>query len=448
MEVYYERQMRHNYLIIKQENSCEESYESQMLMANTIDGLLKFRFRQTENGVLYYYEITSKQPLTRLLEGRWIGKDEIAGLIVSIARILERIECYLLQESQILLEPEYIYVTPEDFKIYLCVVPGRKIDFPKAMEQLLQYILKKVDHKEKDSVLLAYRLYQESQKELYGMDNLLKWLSQETKAVGREEEKRDFASQIADLDNPMPETTEFLPLEYGKEVKPKQQKKKTAFWKRIPVIIGILMTPGVVWLIKGTGFFKEYPLLLAAWYGMWGIFGLALWIIRCIFSENVEEEREETKQLLFKAKEEHSWEIPSLSEEPSLKVGEGSPSTDSVIRPVTAPVMETQLLTPENVNQKIVRYLVSLDKQQEDIPIPYFPFIIGKKSGITDYTLNKDTVSRLHVKLEEIDGGYQITDLNSTNGTMVKGVMLQNNETKFLEIGDEIYIADSGFRFM
>ena len=47
MEVYYERQMRHNYLIIKQENSCEESYESQMLMANTIDGLLKFRFRQT-----------------------------------------------------------------------------------------------------------------------------------------------------------------------------------------------------------------------------------------------------------------------------------------------------------------------------------------------------------------------------------------------------------------
>ncbi len=46
MEVYYERQMRHNYLIIKQENSCEESYESQMLMANTIDGLLKFRFRQ------------------------------------------------------------------------------------------------------------------------------------------------------------------------------------------------------------------------------------------------------------------------------------------------------------------------------------------------------------------------------------------------------------------
>ena len=89
-----------------------------------------------------------------------------------------------------------------------------------------------------------------------------------------------------------------------------------------------------------------------------------------------------------------------------------------------------------------------MDKQQEDIPIPYFPFIIGKKSGITDYTLNKDTVSRLHVKLEEIDGGYQITDLNSTNGTMVKGVMLQNNETKFLEIGDEIYIADSGFRFM
>lgn len=431
MEVHYERQMRHNYLIIKPENSCEESYESRMLMVNAIDGLLKFRFRQTEDGVLYYYEITSKQPLSRILEGRWIGRNEITGLIASIARILERMENYLLLESRILLEPEYIYVNPEDFKIFLCLVPGREADFPKAMEQLLQYILKKVDHEEKDGVLLAYRLYQESQKQFYGMDNLLKWLSQETKAAaGPEDEKSNFAPQIIKFDSSIPETTEPLSPEYGKEVRPKQQKeKKTTVRRGVPVIAGILMTPGLVWLIKGTGFFAEYPFLLAAWYGVWGIFGLALWIIKRIFAENVEES---------------SWEVPFLSEESPLEKAEVSPAA----APTIPPVMETQLLTPENTGQKGIRYLVSLDKQQEDIPIPYFPFIIGKKSEIADYTLNKDTVSRLHVKLEEKDGGYQITDLNSTNGTMVKGVMLQNNETRFLEIGDEIYIADSGFRFM
>ena len=51
MEVHYERQMRHNYLIIESENSESENYECRMLMANTIEGLLKFRFQKTENGL-------------------------------------------------------------------------------------------------------------------------------------------------------------------------------------------------------------------------------------------------------------------------------------------------------------------------------------------------------------------------------------------------------------
>ena len=44
--------------------------------------------------------------------------------------------------------------------------------------------------------------------------------------------------------------------------------------------------------------------------------------------------------------------------------------------------------------------------------------------------------------------GYTLTDLNSTNGTWVRGKALMNNETVFLEEGDEIYIADCGFRFL
>ena len=65
-----------------------------------------------------------------------------------------------------------------------------------------------------------------------------------------------------------------------------------------------------------------------------------------------------------------------------------------------------------------------------------------------DFVLNKDTVSRLHVKIEETESGYTITDLNSTNGTRVRGEMLQNNQQTPLESGDEVYIADNGFRFM
>ena len=82
-----------------------------------------------------------------------------------------------------------------------------------------------------------------------------------------------------------------------------------------------------------------------------------------------------------------------------------------------------------------------------EIPLGYFPFIIGKNKTISDYCLNEPGVSRLHVKLERADTRYLVTDLNSTNGTLVDGRMLDANETCELPLGGELTIAAMRFRF-
>ena len=71
MEIRYSREMSHNYMII--EAPEEEGYASKMLSVNTIEGLLKFRTRQTEEFMEYHYEITSRQPLKRILEKRTLS---------------------------------------------------------------------------------------------------------------------------------------------------------------------------------------------------------------------------------------------------------------------------------------------------------------------------------------------------------------------------------------
>ena len=53
---------------------------------------------------------------------------------------------------------------------------------------------------------------------------------------------------------------------------------------------------------------------------------------------------------------------------------------------------ETRVLSAEEGRDKSIRCLVSMDKKTEDIPVPYFPFLIGKQSGIVDYILTRDTV--------------------------------------------------------
>ena len=95
-----------------------------------------------------------------------------------------------------------------------------------------------------------------------------------------------------------------------------------------------------------------------------------------------------------------------------------------------------------------IRRLISIKRDREEIVIPYYPFLIGKQESLVDYVMKEETVSRLHVRIDREESGYRITDLNSTNGTVVRGKVLEANESIFVEIGDEIYIADQGFLFI
>lgn len=501
MEIRYERQIRHNYLILTPEPPCEESYECRMLMANKIDGLLRFRFQQTEAGIDYYYEITSRQPLIRLLEGRYIQREEVVRLVTAIAGVVDRLERYLLRENQLFLDPQYIYVEPESFQVQFCLVPGRNEDFPKALEDLLQFILKKVNHSERDCVLLVYRLFQESQRDSYGLGDLLKWLPTDEK---REAQKDDYEVSLEQLPfgeekDGLEERREFRSLRnpsydgrLEKTGLPMGEKIPTPVrrgvgknvWKVIGLGGCVLLAPVALWLLEGEWFLIQYGWLIGIWYAVWGAVTagffsaqfLRNWRRKHVGKEtdfgvkSGEDVKPERGLKLGSGRCRTAWDVESMESETeyreALRAGAGQGLETELARdrktdlgidgipPAAAPsveedhIFETRVLLRGDSPQKAEHYLISIDKTEEDIPIPYFPFIIGKQSGIVDGVLAKDTVSRIHAKIEDTGEGFQITDLNSTNGTRVRGRLLQNNETVPLERGDEIAIADSGFRFL
>ena len=91
--------------------------------------------------------------------------------------------------------------------------------------------------------------------------------------------------------------------------------------------------------------------------------------------------------------------------------------------------------------------MTSIEGEEDEIVISYYPFVIGKNKNLADYVLQKDTVSRFHLRIDKDGGTYTVTDLNSTNGTRVRGKLLDANETAVIEVGDEIIIADIGYIF-
>lgn len=425
MEITYKREMKHNYMIIKGEGD-QSGYAEKMLAGNHIEGLLKFRVKLTDNEKQYYYEITSRQPLKRLLSSKNVKSAEISRLILGISQVLEKIDAYLLSEEQILMDPEYIYTDPETGEFGLCLVPGYHGDFPAALTKLLQYLLGKVDHQDKESVVLAYSLFQESQKENYGMKDLLKLLYPINGGNETEKEQESDTLEITATENENGENGKEEPAVILK-------KKKQKSWYQL-----FFLPAGLAGLYGWGG----WDALYAGWMWIAGI-EIVIIAITMLSWNKWSGEEPEKEQVSQKTLEINSWHM-DFEEKPPEETYE-----NVMQKPVFSSSFndENTVLLAKTENKKGFHKLVSLQPERPDILLEYYPFIIGKQEEIADYVLAKDTVSRLHVRLDEQEGRYMLTDLNSTNGTVVNGILLDNNACVELSPGDEVYIADTAYRF-
>ncbi len=495
MEVEYLREMRQNYLMIQAEESQEQGYEARMMIGNTIDGLLKFRIKKSDNRCRFCYEITSKQPLSRMLEKKAINAVQIRGLLLGIARTLTRMEDYLLSEEQILLDPDYIYVDPEEYEPFLCLLPGKRGDFPEEFSLFLQYLLGNTDHEDKEAVVLIYGLYRESLKENYGLDNLLRWVMKENYP------DMEYRNKGENCERMKPENTEswdkkgIAPETAGIAPGQTDASEKVQKYAGSPERISYLyLLPGSVMILLAAGirfFSGRYGLIPYAVF--LGAAGIALLLLGGSlgwfkwFAARKRDRTEDSRKVSYglsscsrssceralthtssntdrqtsfrETSNEASGLNPLFSNQnpqPNVSSRPGQwqmifdePEEEQTEEPSTSAVsqaeeMRTVLLWNQS-EEKPVRSLVSRDGEG-DIVLSYYPFIIGKQEGLCDYVLDKSTVSRLHVRIDETEEGYRVTDLNSTNGTFVNGRPLDANGTALIQPGDEIGVADLRFQ--
>jgi hypothetical protein len=77
-------------------------------------------------------------------------------------------------------------------------------------------------------------------------------------------------------------------------------------------------------------------------------------------------------------------------------------------------------------------------------------FVIGGKTATigrgldNDLTIESADVSRRHARLEQVDGGYRLIDLNSTNGTLVNGRRVTEH---YLAPGDTLTLGATEVSF-
>ena len=82
------------------------------------------------------------------------------------------------------------------------------------------------------------------------------------------------------------------------------------------------------------------------------------------------------------------------------------------------------------------------------IPLREFPFVVGRKEDICNYTVVDTLVSRQHFELYMKDNKVYIKDLNSSNGTYVNEEIIEGYEECLLKDGSIIRVGNQTFKFI
>lgn len=402
LKTEYKRDFKNNYMLISFEDEEEadiEKYEFKMLENNYISGLMKFKLVKENEKTTFCYDITSKQSLSRILEYKPIGLEDIKKIVLGIIRAITNMERFLLGTYGLLLNTDYIYADPEGLDLALCYLPCIKEEMQSKLSDLFAQILAKIDQNDHEGVVLAYSLYQESLKDNCVFNDLLSIMNKHNKNT-----KKETVQKVADADCNKEDVYE------GDNEKSLESKTKDR---------------AEIFSIKSLfGMKKE--------------------------KAKINNPIQESKNSYKKKKKEESPPEEELDEENEewLELFENSKSTERSNTYEEKEYTHTVLLSEASEN-KADYILKSSDKTVEDIKISYFPFIIGKQERICDYIIKSEMVSRLHLRIDKDRGEkFSIRDLNSLNGTKLEGRLLDNEEVAELSLGNEVEIADLRYVFV
>ncbi|MCD8014083.1 MAG: FHA domain-containing protein [Lachnospiraceae bacterium] len=172
MKTEYRRDLHNNYLILEiPKIDEEEDYGLRMVQQNQVKGLLPVHVSGMDGKRYLNYEITSRQTLESLYEKKVMGYPDILFIFSGIYDTMEEMRKYLLSWQRLLFAPELIYVLPERRGLLLCYYVKEE-ECP--ITALAEFILKRLDHRDRQAVALGYGFYQQISETNFSLAKTLK----------------------------------------------------------------------------------------------------------------------------------------------------------------------------------------------------------------------------------------------------------------------------------
>ncbi len=424
-EMEYISDGSHNYLRVNCGEERKNSYQYKMITENTIRGLLPCRVRVVNGNTYLYYEIQSKQSLYYRYEIKEIDYESLKTIFFHLCQLGEELEKYFLDFNDVLFDEKYIFQNIETGETDFLFLPGEEKE--KSFAAFMEYIVKRINHKDIKAVEVSYRLYDLSRQEHI--------LVEEIKSFFDEKEESEFKTELY-LKNPeddigdwkeKSEDWEWEDFEKNQPIKQEPEKAKMRDII-IPAALCIALTILICIKLSCVLTYGEETLLIAG-----VVLNIGLLIAYIVYRS-----WRKKKRSLEKSKREETF---AMEKEDFTQKREAIAAWQYEEQEKEESYGETVFLEQEAEN-----ILCGLGKYEKTIiKLEHFPYSIGKLKEEADYVLKDNSISRLHARFYQENKSVYIMDLNSTNGTYKNGFRIPSNEKILLEEGDEIALGKIRF---
>lgn len=457
--VRYEHQNNSNYLVI--EDGVEyDDYQYKMLKRNKPEHFLKFSSYSVNGRYGIYYDITSRQQMSKFYEYGKMNMEDVKSICVNVSEAVRIAEDYMLDLDYVKVEPKYIYIDIGTRKMWFVYhTRVNNITFSEGLKILFEFILEHFDHSlEKENIVKLYEVYQKIIVGDYDPFNLLRLFGNtqvENNNIGEnvpesKEEKRIIERAIEkEIETVMPEE-----VIVETEVRPDVSKVY-----RYMQIIGIIAAViGVINL-----FFSDImPFKMS--FSM-AVVSVAVGLAIISVAGKVKGRARHADSKMVMSKEEIPYKVQIKS-----KHTEGLSRHDQIIQDtkndgevedvcndtillsdfsnVHAKTLKLKLLEEQLIGDAIILKKGTQDKIKE-IQTDKYPYVIGSLERMADFIIKAQVISRMHccIYYEDYPGdNYMIEDLNSTNGTFLNEERLNGHEKRLLQNNDVIRLAAISFK--
>ena len=229
-EIVYERNVSRSYMKIPA--GIDASFDERMMLKKHLSGLLPVEKCYVNGAGQYWYNISGKQALDTYCKMKTIGVTFIEKIILSICNQLEILEWNLIDVNCMVLDPELIFIGNGSEEILFTIYPGSKHEVFSELQQLMEYLLTKVDHKDKDAVHAAYSIYEMTLNESYSIMDI-KDAILDARGKAKEEQQVELCESIQeDIPRTMKKEPEVIPSTKQKK-KRKNSSKSESWWRSI-----------------------------------------------------------------------------------------------------------------------------------------------------------------------------------------------------------------------